>query len=185
MRKHIAFALAVTASVLTFLLCWQSLLGTARFRAGRDSLATVRSPRMLSEDEMKSVRGGHGGTTCTACAGELVRMDECAHFSYDDPCLTNKCIQNYFVEDSCELSEQGACYAKLEADVPSWFQYLRWSNTSCQTNNPSTWQLFRRHYYGFSCNIRNYYLRCQTTPELGCYGGLISATTYYNAIQCY
>lgn len=138
--------------------------------------------RTMTEAEMRETVGGHGGASCDSCQNSNERMDECAHFTSGDPCRTHQCIENWLVEDSCQLSEQSDCWSELDGSLNYMVQYLR-TDTNCATENPSEWQVWRIHYYGPSCKTRTYNKRCQKGAN-SCGGNLLATSESKGAIRC-
>ncbi|MCA9446941.1 MAG: hypothetical protein KC931_07490 [Candidatus Omnitrophica bacterium] len=138
--------------------------------------------RPLTETEMRSLVGGHGGTSCDSCQNSVKRQDECAHFDTEDPCLADQCIENWVIENSCQVSAQSNCWAELDPDLDYLVQYLR-SDSDCATDNPSKWEIWRVNYYGSTCKSRTYLTRCQK-PSNTCNGTLIEYSSRSTAINC-
>lgn len=135
-------------------------------------------PPALSEREMGELVGGDG---CFNCHAAGTRLDECYHQGYVDPCLSDKCIANYLIEDSCDLG-QGTCTAQQLLEQPSAVQYAR-ADSGCATNNPRTWTVWVTHYYGSGCATYAPKTRCQKSSG-SCDGALIDTGTRYPGIRC-
>lgn len=143
--------------------------------AGQANPATV-----LSIGDLVAIRGNT--TTCDNCTYDDRRLDECYHESTIDDCSTDACIENLLVEDTCSLSEVGACGAETNVDLDESIRYHR-SDSNCQTNNPLTWQIWTKHYYSEECLVKVFKSRCQK-PTNNCNGTLVSITTIKNGIEC-
>jgi hypothetical protein len=86
------------------------------------------------------------------------------------------------IEDTCQPALQSNCWATIDFDLDCSIQYLR-SDTNCTTDNPSSWEIWRIHYYDSTCKTRTFKVRCQK-PTNNCSGTLISTSTRSPAIKC-
>lgn len=152
------------------------VLGAGLFFLG--SNAGSGRPQALSEAQMETLVGGDG---CFNCRYAGTRIDECYHQGYVDTCLTNKCLANYALEDTCDLGT-GTCSAAQFTDQPWLAQYVR-ADSGCATNNPRTWVVWFTHYYGAGCATNAPKVRCQKASG-SCDGSLIDSVTRYPGIKC-
>ncbi len=141
-----------------------------------------RNTGLMTETAMRELIGGHGGAGCDECAHDHQTITECAHFTATDPCKSGQCIVTTLMEDSCNPSTQSDCWTELDPDLDYLRQELR-IGSNCSSNNPSSWDVWKIHYYGSSCSTRNYMTRCEMTSG-SCDGTLIETTLSANAINC-
>jgi hypothetical protein len=137
--------------------------------------------RQLTEHELRTTCGGT--TTCDNCGSDYVRQDECYHAGHVDDCSSDACLSKILVEDTCKLSDVGSCYAATDQEA-MWLIQDHRADTNCQTNNPNTWAIWSKHYYGTDCSTRVRLTRC-SKPSNTCNGTLVSRDITTNGIECY
>lgn len=134
------------------------------------------SASSLADSEMQTI---YGGCVCGPATYAAFRQDECCHTAdYPQPCATDSCIANYYLDVDCPTNGAGNCSATIDPWQVCLVQYHRVSN-GCTTNYPGALRTLYFHHLEHDCATREYRFRCDTT---GCDGTLIEICIAYGLI---